>query len=291
MQLATSRIKLEPLSPILGARVLGLDLAKPYGEETIAELRAAFAKYSVLCVPGQADLPYDDQVRFASVFGKADAAKLSNAEKGQGKARERGVMYVTNIRENGKPVGSLPDGEMEFHSDGSHRDIPYRATTLYAIQVPSKGGETKFANLYAAYDALPEATKKRIDGKMVKFIYQVDATNRSQTDENDPNLSNAVHPLVKVHPDTGRKSLYLSRLMTRYIIGMDRAESEELLLQLFDHAEKAEFIYAHPWKVNDVLIWDNRCTNHARNDFPASEIRQLRRITVSEPGDQSRADY
>lgn len=287
MQLATSQLRIEPMGPVLGARVHGLDLAKPYSEELKRELRAAFAKYLVLCVPGQ-DLEYDDQVRFAAVFGKADEKKLSSAEKGQGKARERGVMYVTNIRENGKQVGSLPDGEMQFHSDGSHRDIPYRATTLWAIHVPSRGGETKFANLYTAYDTLPEATKRRIEGRECKFIYQVDATFREQTREDDPTLSNAVHPLVKVHPDTGRKSLYLSRLMTRYIIGMDRAESEALLAELFDHAEKPEFVYAHPWKPKDIVIWDNRCTNHARNDFPASEVRQLRRITVSEPGDMSR---
>ncbi len=284
MQIATSQLSFEPMGSVLGARVHGLDLSKPYGDDVKRELREAFAHHLVLCVPGQ-DLSYDDQVRFASVFGKADEKQISKDEKGEGKSRERGVMYVTNIRENGKQVGSLPDGEMQFHSDGSHRDIPYRATSLWAMQVPSRGGETKFANLYAAYDALPEATKRRIEGKQCKFIYQVDATFREQTREDDPTLSNAVHPLVKVHPDTGRKSLYLSRLMTRYIIGMDRAESEALLAELFDHAEKSEFVYAHPWKPKDIVIWDNRCTNHARNDFPADELRQLRRITVSEPGD------
>ncbi len=287
MQSVTSQLRIEPMSPVLGARVHGLDLGKPYSEETKRELREAFARHLVLCVPGQ-DLEYDDQVRFAAVFGKADQKKLSKDEKGEGKARERGVMYVTNIRENGKLVGSLPDGEMQFHSDGSHREIPYRATTLYAIQVPSRGGETKFSNLYAAYDALPEATKKLIDGRMCKYVYSIDATFRTQTDESDPSLSNAEHPIVKVHPDTGKKSLYLSRLMTRYIIGMDRKESDALLVELFDHAEKPEFVYAHSWTPKDLLMWDNRCTNHARNDFPASEVRQLRRITVSEPGDMSK---
>jgi len=286
MQLATSPIVVEPLSPVLGGRVLGIDLGKPYGEDERAALRAAFAQYSVLCVPGQ-DLEYDDQVRFASIFGKADAKKLGKEEKGSGKMRERGVMYITNIREGGKPIGSLPDGEMQFHSDGSHRELPYRATTLWAIQVPSQGGETKFANLYAAYEALPEATKRRIDGKVCKYVYRVDATFRDETDENDEALSHAQHPIVRVHPDTGRKSLYLSRLMTRFIVGMDRKESDELLKELFEHAEKPEFVYAHKWTPKDILIWDNRCTNHARNDFPAHETRQLRRITVSEPGDTS----
>ena len=192
-------------------------------------------------------------------------------------------MLITNIRENGKPIGALPDGEMHFHSDGSHRDVPYRATTLYAVQIPSRGGETKFANLYEAYDALPEATKTRIANLKAGYIYDVYATLRDQVNEAADNLSNAVHSLVKTHPETGRKSLYLSRLMTRRIVGMDRAESDALLNELFEHAERPEFVYAHVWSVGDLLIWDNRCLNHARNDFPAEEIRLMRRVTVSEP--------
>ena len=281
---AEQKFVAKPLSTALGARIEGIDLSKEYGEETRRALREAFARYSVLCVPGQ-DISYDDQVRFAAIFGKADEKKLTNEQKGTGVNRERGVMYVTNIRENGKQVGSLPDGEMQFHSDGSHRKIPYRATSLYAIQLPSRGGETKFANLYAAYDALPEATKQRLEGLVCKYVYAVDTTFREQTNDADMSLSNAEHPLVKTHPDTGRKSLYLSRLMSRYIIGMDRKESDALLAELFDHAEKPEFVYAHPWQLKDIVIWDNRCTNHARNDFPREETRLLRRITVSEPTD------
>ena len=101
-------------------------------------------------------------------------------------------------------------------------------------------------------------------------------------DETDENLSNAVHPIVRTHPDTGRKSLYLSRLMSRYIIGMERKESDELLAYLFDHAERPEFVHAHRWTPGDLLIWDNRCVNHARNDFPSDEVRLMRRMTVSE---------
>ena len=152
-----------PLGAALGARIEGLDLATDYGEETCAALRDAFARHMVLCLPDQT-ISYEDQARFASTFGKADDKKIDKDEKGYGTQRERGVMYVTNIRENGRQVGSLPDGEMQFHSDGSHRQVPYRATSLYAIQIPSRGGETKFSNLYAAYDALPEQMKKRLDG-------------------------------------------------------------------------------------------------------------------------------
>lgn len=284
MSVAALSMTVTPMSKVLGARIAGIDLSTDYGEETRRAIREAFAQYSVLCFPGQ-DISYQDQVRFAAMFGKADDKKLNNEEKGHGAMRERGVMYVTNIRENGKQVGSLPDGEMQFHSDGSHRPMPYRATTLYAIQVPSRGGETKFANLHAAYQALPDATKKRLEGLVCKYVYKVDATLREQTNEQDDSLSNAAHPLVKAHPDTGRKSLYLSRLMSRYIVGMDRGESDKLLAELFDHAERPEFVHAHAWTPKDIVIWDNRCTNHARNDFPREETRLLRRITVSEPLD------
>jgi taurine dioxygenase len=275
-------LEIEPLSAILGARVTGLDLAQETPEPVKQEMRDAFHKYGVLCFSRQTLEP-DDQIRFASVFGRADASKMGRPVANEGKERERGIMLITNIRENGKPIGALPDGEMHFHSDGSHRDVPYRATTLYAVQIPSRGGETKFANLYEAYNALPEATKARIDELKAGYIYDVYATLRDQVNESADNLSNSVHPLVKTHPATGRKSLYLSRLMTRSIVGMDRAESDKLLDELFDHAERPEFVYAHVWSVGDLLIWDNRCLNHARNDFPAEEIRLMRRVTVSEP--------
>tara|TARA_Y100001936_G_scaffold249529_2_gene300043 strand:- start:337 stop:924 length:588 start_codon:yes stop_codon:yes gene_type:complete len=192
-------------------------------------------------------------------------------------------MLVSNIRKNGEQIGSLPDGEMQFHSDGAHRDIPYAATTLYAIKLPSVGGDTLFANLAMAYDALDDDTKNRIDELQVRNLYGYDDTFREETtEETEPNTSAATHNLVKTHPVTGRKSLYLSRLMTRHVVGMDRGESDDLLNILFDHAERTEFVYAHKWLMNDLLIWDNRCLNHARTDFPGSEERLLRRLTITE---------
>ncbi len=281
MAVADVQIGIEPLSPVLGGRITGVDLSRQLDKSTQDAMREAFARYSVLCFPGQ-DISEDDQARFCAMFGKADSANISKDEKGEGKTRARGIMFITNIRENGKAIGSLPDGEMQFHSDGSHRAVPYRATTLYAVKVPSRGGETKFANLYATYDALPQATKDRLDGLQIRYVYRVDAVYREQTDESDESLSSAIHPLVRTHPDTGRKSLYLSRLMSRAVVGMDRAESDKLLEELFEHAEKPEFVYAHKWTPGDILIWDNRCLNHARNDFPAEEVRLMRRMTVSE---------
>ena len=283
MAVAIQGLDIEPLSPALGARIRGVDLSKPVPADIADSIRAAFLKYCVLCFPDQ-DISEADQGRFAELFGVADARK-GREVKNEGRGREKGIMFITNIRENGKPVGALPDGEMHFHSDGAHRDVPYRATTLYAQKIPSRGGETKFANLTKAYDTLTDDMKTGIEELKAHFIYDVYATLRHQTndDDDDDSLSSWVHPLVKVHSETGRKALYLSRLMTRYIVGMDRAESDALLGELFDHAEKPEFIYEHTWTVGDMLIWDNRCLNHARNDFPADEVRLMRRLTVSEP--------
>ena len=279
--MTTLAIDVTPLSPALGAAVRGIDLREHYDEATAQAMRDAFIRYSVLCFPDQKISP-QDQVRFANIFGPPDTAYRPRSGESSEASRQRGVMLVSNIRKDGVPIGSLPDGEMQFHSDGSHRQRPYRATTLFAIKIPSRGGETLFANLYKAYETLPESMKRRLEGLMVRNIYNYDSVSRDATDENDPKNSVATHPLVRVHPDSGRKSLYLSRLMSRYIVGMDRAESDALLEELFVQAERPEFIYTHRWTPGDLVIWDNRCTNHARNDFPA-EPRLLRRYTVSEP--------
>ena len=281
----STAIELEPMSPVLGARVHGLDLKRSISPEHQEQLRAAFARYGVLCVPAPG-LDVDEQIRYAAVFGRVD-----DEGKGQLRFREgekkpkRGIMFVSNLRdENGEMVGVLPDGEMHFHSDGAHRDKPYRGTTLYAIKIPSRGGETKFANMTAAYEALSPALKQRIEGLEGRFVYDVRATLRHQTDELEDGLSTATHRLVQRHPDTGKPALYLSRLMTRSVVGLPRTESDALLNLLFDHCEQPQFVYAHSWTLGDLLLWDNRCLNHARNDFPAHEERHLRRVTVSDAG-------
>ena len=277
----TLTIAIEPLSPVLGAAVRGLDLRNPVDTRTADALRAAFIRHSVLCVPGQ-KISAEDQQSFAALFGRVDGAYRDRSSGNLRKSASRGVMLVSNIRKNGQPIGSLPDGEMQFHSDGAHRQFPYRATTLYAIKIPSRGGDTLFANLHAAYDALPDDMKARIENLETVCVYDYAAQDRSNIGA-DATLPRARHRLVRTHPESGRKSLYLSRLMTEYIVGMDRKEGEALLLELIEHAEKPDFVYAHKWTPGDLLIWDNRCLNHARSDFPAEEQRLLRRYTVSDP--------
>lgn len=278
----TGTIDIRPLSDVVGAIVEGVDLTCPLDDTTADLLRDTFSRNSILCIRGQ-QLAASDQIRFGDLFGPVDSGFRVRSGYGGQETRNRGVMLVSNIRKNGEPIGSLPDGEMQFHSDGAHRDIPYAATTLYAIKLPSVGGDTLFANLAMAYDALDDDTKNRIDELQVRNLYGYDDTFREETtEETESNTSAATHNLVKTHPVTGRKSLYLSRLMTRHVVGMDRGESDDLLNMLFDHAERTEFVYAHKWLMNDLLIWDNRCLNHARTDFPGSEERLLRRLTITE---------
>ena len=276
-------INIEPLSPVLGASIQGIDLRNPVDLDSQELLYQTFINHSVLCFPGQ-ELTAKDQLRFANLFGRGDGGdRVKRRDNKQRRTGERGMMYVSNIRENGQLIGVLPDGEMMFHSDGAHRESPYRATTLYAIKIPSRGGNTLFSNLYAAYEALPQSTKDKIENLVTRVVYDYEAVDRADTIAADPVLPRAQHKLVKTHPDSGRKTLYLSRLMTQDIIDIDPYEGEELLLELFDHSEKPEFVYSHEWRVDDLIIWDNRCTNHARTDFPPDEQRMLRRYTVSEP--------
>ena len=277
----TITIDLEPLSDALGMTVRGIDLRETLDDRTQDELRALFSKHCVLCFPDQ-KISAEDQRRFAAMFGRVDGAYRSKSSGDLKKSATRGVMLVSNIRKDGKPIGSLPDGEMQFHSDGAHRQFPYRATTLFGIRIPSTGGNTMFANLQAAYDALSPEMKERVEGLKTQTVYDYSAQDRS-TIGADPILPRAQHPLVKTHQVTGRKSLYLSRLMTEKILDMAPAESEALLMELFEHAEKPEFVYSHKWTPGDLVIWDNRSTNHARTDFPDEEQRLLRRYTVSDP--------
>jgi taurine dioxygenase len=233
----------------------------------------AWHRHLVILLRNQT-LDEDAQVRFAETFGPP--AKVSSGRKFSDK--HPSIMLISNIRQDGKPIGALPDGEMHFHTDQCHQAAPAKATMLYAIEVPSRGGNTLFANAYAAYETLPEPTKRLLAGRRALNAYQTDTTLRSEIYEGAG--SSCWHPVVRTHPVTGRKALYVNRLMTRRIEGLPPHESDVVLQQLFDHQEQASFVYEHVWQVGDVLIWDNRCTLHARTDFSAAERRLLRRVTI-----------
>jgi len=266
-------VTVRQLSPALGAEISGVDLRDPIGEALKQKFLDTWHEHLVILVRNQT-LEEDDQVRFAESFGPP--AKTTS---GRGHSvKHPSVMLVSNIRKDGVPIGALPDGEMHFHTDQCHQEIPAKATMLYAIEIPSKGGNTLFSNAYSAYETLPEDIKNRIAGRRALNAYTTDTVLRTAT--YDDAKSSYWHPVVRTHPATGRKALYVNRLMTREIEGLPRAESETILQKLFDHQEQPKFVYEHVWRPGDILMWDNRCTLHARTDFSADERRLLRRVTI-----------
>jgi alpha-ketoglutarate-dependent taurine dioxygenase len=267
------QLTVKKLTPVIGAEVEGVDLRNPLDPPTIAALRRAWHDHAVLLLRGQT-LSDEDQIRFGECFGTL--GRVFTHREG----RHPAILLVSNIRENGKPIGALPDGEMQFHSDQCYVEHPPAGTMLYSIEVPSKGGDTMFASMYAAYDALPDAMKAKLEPLRGVNYYDPTSDYVVRKGPPSPQALTWVHPVIQVHPATGRKALYVNRLMTYAIEGMDAAESDALLEYLFDHQEQRQFVYQHVWRPGDVILWDNRCTLHARTDFSPNERRLLRRITV-----------
>jgi taurine dioxygenase len=267
-------LQTRPLSPALGAEILGVDLSQPMTDTLAAQLLDVWHQNLVILLRDQ-KLTEEDQVRFAECFGPP--AKIHTK---QFVRSHPAVMLISNIREDGKVIGALPDGEMHFHTDQCHQEFPAKASMLYALEIPSKGGNTLFSNAYAAYATLPDAVKRRIDGRKALNAYDYDSAATKRGTRLGEGVPSYAHPVVRTHPATGRKALYVNRLMTIRIEGLPEDESDELLALLFAHQEQRQFIYEHVWRVGDILIWDNRCTLHARTDFSADERRCMRRVTI-----------
>jgi taurine dioxygenase len=268
-------IGVERLSDAIGARITGVDLRGGLDDATMQEIRQAWLEHFVIVIPGQ-DLSGDDQIAFTEWFGpRQEVRTVKVVDKGP-----QNFMYVANKSVDGMP-GVLPDGEMMFHTDQCYYETPSRATILFALEVPSKGGNTQFANAYRAYDSLSDEMKQRLRGLKAHNVYDYDANATIKAKESAPDAPRWEHPVVIRHPETGREVLYVNRLMTDHIVGMDRAESDALLEELFAVLEDPAYRYEHVWTAGDLVMWDNLCTLHARTWFDPSETRVLRRTTVS----------
>jgi taurine dioxygenase len=267
-------VEARPLAPAIGAEIIGVDLSQPMSDGLFAKIRDIWHENLVILLRGQ-DLTENDQVRFGERLGP-----LAVTHTRQFTTKNPALMLISNVRENGQLIGALPDGEMHFHSDQCHQERPAMASMLYSLEVPSQGGNTLFANGYRAFETLPEGIKKRIEGRKALNAYDYGNASTKRGTRIKDGVPSYWHPVVRTHPATNRKALYVNRLMTLAIEGMPEAESEKLLKLLFDHQERSEFIYEHVWRPHDVLLWDNRCALHARTDFSANERRLMRRLTV-----------
>jgi taurine dioxygenase len=186
--------------------------------------------------------------------------------------------------EKGEPIGSLGNGEAVWHTDMSYVEVPPKASLLYALETPAVGGNTSFVNMYAVYDALPDTLKRRIAGLRVKHDGTYNSggfVRQGVIPSDDPREApGALHPLVYTHPETGRAALYLGRRRNAYVDGLDLAESEALIGQLWDHVDRSGSVWTHAWRPGDLVIWDNRCTMHRRDAFDAGTRRILHRTQV-----------
>jgi taurine dioxygenase len=280
MQAATStRLDIVPLSQHIGAEVRGIDLRDKPDDATIQAIHQAWLDHVVLLFRGQ-QMSQEDLIRATGYFG--EIGPLSRPPKYFPKGYARllpNIMMISNIRENGETIGALPDGEMMFHHDMIHAEQPHNGTILLSMEIPDHGGDTIFASGYAAYDTLDPAIKAKLEGRKAMHHYNYGSTVKGDGRGTEA-FAESAHPIFRTHDETGRKAVYVNRLMTVKVIDMPVDESERLLCALFDHSEKPEFQYAHKWQVGDLLIWDNRCSMHAREDFPADQRRLMLRTTV-----------
>ena len=274
-------IEVEILSDAIGAEIRGVDLSQELHGETVAAILEAWHDHQVILFRDQ-DITNDQQRSFALKFGELGSRARPGSQPPELEEYGPNVMLVTNIRKDGQPIGSLPDGEMMFHTDTAFLDRPAKATILYALEVPSWGGETLFSNCYSAAETLPPDVKERLAGQKAMQVYEYGSTMKGKDKYDREKFPHAVHPVFRRHPATGRSALYVNELMTEEIIGLPAAESDELLEFLFAHQRNPDFIYQLPWRPGDLVMWDNRCSLHARTDFPGDQRRLLRRLTIED---------
>lgn len=282
-------IQIKASGAALGAEIIGADLTRPLDDATFAQIRDAFYRHEVIYFRGQA-LGDEDHIRFSAGFGTLRKLKLTN----QLHVDHPEIFVVSNIKKDGKHIGSY-DAGIFWHTDGAYLPNPHAVSALRALEVPMVGGrvlgDTNFASTSAAYDALPQSMKKRLDGlQALHSIMQRLSKTLESGIKKDYNAAmksepEAVHPLVRVHPVNGRKCLYVTEGYTVRILGLPEDESRDLITELTAHCTKPEFTYLHQWRKNDLVMWDDCSTQHkATFDYPASTPRLMHRTTVIAEG-------
>lgn len=278
-------MEIVPSGAALGASIYGLDMSAPVADATFAEVHDAFLHHQVLVFKDQ-NLSPAAQIDFSRRFGELEDQLNSRFTLPD----YPDVLILSNDMVDGKPIGVIDGGDY-WHSDSSHREFPSLATILFSVKNPERGGGTEFANQYAAYDALSPAMKARLAGR--RGIHAVSKLRNKrvtvsprrpdaqETYERQLGIPDAIHPLVRTHPVTGRKSLFVSERFTVGIEDMDQAEADAILDELCAHQVSRQFIYTHKWDKGDLVMWDNRCVLHrAMGGYRYPDVRLLHRTVV-----------
>ncbi len=280
-QTTASSIKIVPSGRALGAEIEGVDL-RTLDDREFAAIHAAWLDHLVLLIRGQR-LEDDHLIAFSRRLGELDWAPVQET----GRRFVEGypeIYVVSNVVENGEPIGSLGAGEATWHTDMSYLEAPPKASMLYALEVPAAGGNTYFCNMYRAYELLPEALQRRVAGLSLKHdgTYNSGGYVRQGVEAVDDPVTSAgvYHPLVCTHPESGRRALFLGRRRNAYIGGLPLDESEALLDELWSYASREDVTWYNQWRTGDVVLWDNRCTMHRRDPFDPAARRVLHRTQI-----------
>ena len=271
-------ISLRPLSYALGAEVQGVDLAKPLSNSEFDRIHRAFLESGILLFRDQ-KITREQHIAFSRCFGELDTHDSLPRDRHPDHPE---LLLVTNVpKANGAPSDSKYTGQL-WHSDMSFTPVPSLGSLLRGITIPPVGGDTMFTNMYMAYDALSDGMKKMIDGLHgihtgSRKIVDLSADRAAEQRKLNPPIA---QPVVRVHPETGRKALYIGEKVSCFA-GMAEDESRPLIDYLVRHATRPQFVYRHQWRADDIVMWDNRCTMHvALGDYPEGEIRHLERTTI-----------
>lgn len=271
-----------PLSPVLGVEILGITMEEAVRPEIFPKVYEAFLDHQFILF-SDVDLPPETQVAFAANFGEVQAHVRNQYHGFDGKFPE--IYFLSNLGADGKPTGDHPDkGTLHWHTDGSWRPRTGLATMMYSEILPSKNGDTHFCDMYGAYDGLDDAWKARIAG--LKAVHNLEYSRNRRAPENPlkpeqkAEVPPVAHPVVRTHPETGRKAIFLGD-HAEYIEGMDYEEGRALVAELNALATPDHLVYRHKWSPRQCAVWDNRCLLHLATGYDtANETRVMRRCTV-----------
>ena len=273
-------LETRPLTTTFGAEVRGVNISSDCPETVIDEVKDLWAQHKLLLFRDQ--FPSEtDLVDFSGHFGpleihvRREYLSPDNPE----------ILYISNIKENGRPIGILSENEVGWHYDQIYLPKPAVGSLLTSVKLPPDGGSTHFADMEAAYEQLPDDIKTKLEGKRATQSYEAfnSAYSVPTNKEQKKKTADIDHPIIRTHPITGRKSLYMCPGMTTQILGMPDAESSELLDFLFDWIVRPEFVYSHEWQLGDAVMWDNACTMHKRDPFDQQYERLMKRTTILPP--------
>ncbi len=284
---AKNQITANPTGAALGADIAGFSINAMTTSDADF-IRTAWLDHLVLRFRGQV-FGNEEQVKFTRYFGELEfspRALLTGKEMVPGYPE---VGVITNLKdENGKPLGTLGSGECVWHTDMSYIEKPPTASILHALEIPPHGGMTEFLNMYMALETLPSHLLRRIEGRMLKHenVTLSDGSRRVGMEDQIPDSDDVrdwngpLHPIIRIHPETKRKCLFLGRRVHAYIDGMSVEESEETLDEIWQHTTQPELVWTQVWEVGDLILWDNRCVMHRRDPFDASTRRVMHRTQL-----------